>query len=126
MKTVVSESTTPKLAPMVSNLLTPKRSRAFLEKVDVVSREEAPDRRRPSLHKGRPQRFATAKFDVDGVDAQPPAPVDQRELEAVLTGNGEDLINPLRCSKTCRITVNHYTSLYIRRKQVEVRLGTFM
>jgi hypothetical protein len=31
MKTVVSESTTPKLAPMVSNLLTPKEAARFLK-----------------------------------------------------------------------------------------------
>jgi hypothetical protein len=66
-----------------------QRSCAFVENVDVVPREEAPDRRRPSLHKDRPQR-SLQRVDVDGVDAQPPAPVDQREPEAVLTGNGED------------------------------------
>jgi hypothetical protein len=102
-----------------------QRSRAFVENVDVVPREEAPDRRRPSLHKDRPQR-SLQRVDVDGVDAQSPASVDQREPEAVLTGNGEDLINPLRVPKTCRITVNHYTSLYIERNQVELRLGTSM
>jgi hypothetical protein len=35
-------------------------------------------------------------------------------------------MKPSRPFKIGRITVNRYTSLYIRKNQVELRLGTFM